>query len=87
MTHFERSWRPDFAALLHREDPYGHLLSNHQCITEWDFSNPDTAHVCLQTIRTFRIPSCRRRFRKPVVDECGYEGDLPMPGEISPAAS
>jgi hypothetical protein len=59
-------------------EPYGHLLSNHHCITEWNFKNPDTTHVCLQTIRTFRIPSYRRRFRKPVVvDECGYEGDLP----------
>ncbi|MGN1024578.1 MAG: DUF4038 domain-containing protein [Lachnospiraceae bacterium] len=78
MTHFARSWWPDFAALLHREDPYGHLLSNHHCITEWDFSNPDTTHVCLQTVRTIRIPSYRRRFHKPVVvDECGYEGDLP----------
>jgi hypothetical protein len=78
MTHLERSWWPDFAALLHRENPYGHLLSHHHCITEWDFKNPDTTHVCLQTIRTFRIPSYRRRFRKPVVvDECGYEGDLP----------
>lgn len=34
MDRFDRSWWKDFAACLHEEDPCGHLLSNHQCITE-----------------------------------------------------
>ncbi|MGN1024579.1 MAG: DUF4038 domain-containing protein [Lachnospiraceae bacterium] len=78
MDRFDRSWWKDFAALLRRKDPYGHLLSNHQCITEWDFSDPSTTHVCLQSSAVMRTPLYQERYHKPVLfDECAYEGNLP----------
>ena len=63
MDRFDRSWWKDFAACLHEEDPCGHLLSNHQCITEWDFADPNTTHVCLQSSAVMRTLSIRRSLR------------------------
>ena len=78
MDRFDRSWWKDFAACLHEEDPCGHLLSNHQCITEWDFADPNTTHVCLQSSAVMRTPLDQEKFKKPVLfDECAYEGNIP----------
>lgn len=37
-----------FEVYLHRQDAFGHLLSNHNMIKQWDFANRDTTHICLQ---------------------------------------
>lgn len=77
MDHFEKDWWKQFAAYLHENDPVGHMLSNHQCITEWDFADPSTTHVCLQSSAMVRAVNYEERFRKPVIyDECCYEGNL-----------
>jgi hypothetical protein len=59
-------------------DPYRHLLSNHNCFTPWDFTRPAVTHVSYQTKRLTRIPHWSKQYGKPVVvDECCYEGSLP----------
>ncbi|MBR0463502.1 MAG: DUF5060 domain-containing protein [Clostridia bacterium] len=70
---------------IHQNDPYGHLLSNHNCFKPYDFSHPDVTHVCLQGINMHQGTALMERFGKPVVfDECCYEGDIDMEwGNIS----
>lgn len=60
-------------------DPYHHLLSNHNCFAPWDFSRPAITHTCYQIKMMHHIPDWYRQFQKPVVvDECCYEGNLPQ---------
>lgn len=60
-------------------DPYGHLLSNHNCFAPWDAARPNITHVSIQTRQLTRIAEWRSTYNKPVVvDECCYEGDLPQ---------
>lgn len=47
MKYRKEDWEY-FAAYLHRQDAFGHLLSNHNMIKQWDFANRDTTHICLQ---------------------------------------
>lgn len=64
-----------FADYIGANDPYHHLLSNHNAIQKWDFSNKDTTHVCLQTSDVTHLDRYMRKYQKPVlIDECGYEG-------------
>ena len=66
----------DFVA---SNDPYGHLLSCHNCFAHWDFSRPHVTHASIQTKALSRIPSWLKRFQKPVmIDECCYEGNIPQ---------
>ncbi len=68
-----------FAHFMHQNDPYGHLLSNHNMVHHWDFSNPDTTHICLQIKNVDHVSQQIARFKKPLmVDECCYEGNVPM---------
>ena len=61
-----------------RNDPYHHLLSNHNCMCFWDFSRPNVTHASIQTKALSEIPRWIRQWGKPVViDECCYEGNLP----------
>ena len=58
-------------------DPYHHLLSNHNALQPWDFSRKNITHVSYQTKMLTRIPEWFRTYKKPVViDECCYEGNL-----------
>ena len=58
-------------------DPYHHLLSNHNCMCFWDHTRPNVTHACLQTKALTEIPRWIREYRKPVViDECCYEGNI-----------
>lgn len=58
-------------------DPYGHLLSNHQCMKYYDFSRPAMTHCCVQSVAFQKTEQWHKRFRKPVIfDECCYEGDI-----------
>ncbi len=58
-------------------DPYGHLLSVHNCFRFFDHSNPLVTHVSVQRDNTANVALWHAKYGKPViVDECGYEGDL-----------
>ncbi|MDO4285460.1 MAG: DUF5060 domain-containing protein [Eubacteriales bacterium] len=74
-----------FARFLHEHDNYGHLLSNHNIFTPWDFSNPDATHICVQIKNVDAVSRMINRYQKPMmVDECRYEGNLPQEwGNIS----
>lgn len=66
-----------YAQFLHENDVWGHLLSNHQMLKEWDFSNSYTTHICVQNGNTGIALGHIQRYQKPMlVDECGYEGNL-----------
>lgn len=59
-------------------DPFGHLLSSHNCFAFWDAARPNITHASLQTKQLTRIAEWREKYQKPVViDECCYEGNLP----------
>lgn len=66
-------------------DPYHHLLSNHQCVVIYDFTRKNITHCSLQIRDVDRVKEFMKKYQKPVVyDECAYEGDLPMDwGNIS----
>lgn len=76
----------EIASFTAKMDPYGHLLSNHNCIGFWDFDNKDTTHVCLQIKGCEEVSGFIRKYRKPLmVDECCYEGNIAYEwGNISP---
>ena len=58
-------------------DPYRHLLSNHNCFKNWDFTRPNVSHACIQSKVLNKVTEWRRRYQKPVViDECCYEGNI-----------
>lgn len=77
MGHFQREWWDAFAHFLRENDPYRHLLSNHNCLPYWDFHNPDTTHCCIQDICVNRVGALQRTYGKPVVfDEICYEGNI-----------
>ena len=85
MGYFEESWWYDFASFMAENDPYGHLLSNHNCFGYWDFSNKYTTHCCIQDTCVDEVPVLQDKYNKPVVfDECCYEGNIIHPwGNIS----
>ncbi len=59
-------------------DPYHHLLSNHNCFVAWDFNRKNITHVSYQTKRLGDVPMLYKKYNKPVIiDECCYEGNLP----------
>lgn len=66
-------------------DPFHHLLSNHNCYQPWDAARPNITHVSMQTKTLNRVGEWQEKYGKPVVvDECCYEGNLPVPwGNIS----
>lgn len=62
-------------------DPYGKLMSIHNCIPFYDHTRPWVTHCCLQRQELYRstelVDEWRNQFGKPViVDEMGYEGDI-----------
>lgn len=66
-----------FARFIVRNDPYRHLLSNHNCFEYADFTKPELTHCCIQDINVNEVPELHRQFGKPVVfDECRYEGNI-----------
>ena len=76
LPYSDEEWA-HFASVLAEADPYGHLLSNHQMLHPWDFSNPDTTHICLQLKNVDDVSRWVSRYCKPLmVDECRYEGNI-----------
>ena len=68
----------EIEAYVANNDPYGHLISNHNCFCFWDASRPNITHASLQTKGLTELPRWIAKYQKPVViDECCYEGNLP----------
>ncbi len=61
-----------------REDPYRHLLSNHNCFAEYDYGRENISHVSLQHRILSQVAVLQQTYHKPVLyDEVCYEGNLP----------
>ncbi|WNS42885.1 DUF5605 domain-containing protein [Paenibacillus sp. MMS20-IR301] len=70
-----------FGTLVQANDPYPHLLSNHNCLAFYDHDKPWISHCSLQRVDVYKTSEAttewRQRWNKPVViDECAYEGDI-----------
>ena len=62
---------------IYANDPYHHLLSNHQIFEAYDFSREHITHQCMQTTLFYKAEDWMKEFNKPLIyDECCYEGDL-----------
>jgi len=70
---------------ISENDPWGHLLSNHNCFQRYDFTRETITHCSIQTKAIQRVREWRKTYRKPVcIDECCYEGNIIHPwGSIS----
>ena len=61
-----------------KNDPFRHLLGNHNCLKPWDAGRENITHMSWQTKQLSRIPEMQKKYGKPVlIDECCYEGNLP----------
>ena len=75
-------WEWDaYVDLLHREDPYGHLLSVHHSMEYYDAWRPGITHASIQNgslVEDFgRAGTLKDVYHKPVIyDEVGYEGNF-----------
>lgn len=68
-----------FFRILQQEDPYGHLRSIHNCRAFYDHAKPWVTHASIQHHELMKVSQWRAEFNKPiVVDECGYEGNVPQ---------
>lgn len=85
MAQFPIQWWPEFARRIRQRDSKHHLLSNHNCLVYWDFSDESTTHCCIQDDHVQMVPQLLEQFGKPVIfDECCYEGNVPYSwGNIS----
>jgi hypothetical protein len=64
--------------LVQSLDPYDHLRGNHNCRGFYDHGKPWVTHCSIQSSELFKVPEWLKQYQKPVVvDECGYEGDIP----------
>ena len=61
MEHFELQWWYDFAKFIAENDPYHHLLSNHNCIPYWDFAEEHTTHCCIQDTCVKQVPNLQKK--------------------------
>ncbi|MBN2984720.1 DUF5605 domain-containing protein [Cohnella algarum] len=78
----EADWER-FARIVTENDPYGHLISIHNCFKFYDYSRPWITHCSVQRIDVYRTAEnandWREQWRKPVVvDECAYEGNIDL---------
>jgi hypothetical protein len=66
-----------FIHIVADNDPYGHLLSVHNCFKVYDHSHPRITHASIQRSSTAQSAVWREKYGKPVsIDECCYEGDI-----------
>ncbi len=67
-----------FFQILQREDGHQRLRSIHNCRGFYDHTKPWVTHASIQRHDLPTVRAWREQFQKPiVVDECGYEGDIP----------
>ncbi|MBD2867123.1 DUF5605 domain-containing protein [Paenibacillus arenilitoris] len=76
----EEDWER-FAAIVTDNDPAGHLISNHNCLSFFDYGKPWVTHCSIQRIDVYKTSEAtnewREKWNKPIViDECAYEGDI-----------
>lgn len=77
LTKTIEDWK-EIEEFVAANDPYHHLLANHNALKLWDPSRKNITHVCSQTKLLTKIPEWYREYKKPVIiDECCYEGNLP----------
>lgn len=75
-NHKVEDWY-EIEKMVTENDPYHHLLSNHNGVKIYDFSRPAVTHCCLQTNAIHKAVDWRKQYQKPVVfDECSYEGNI-----------
>lgn len=66
-----------FIGVVANNDPYGHLLSVHNCFAFYDHADPRITHSSIQRPDPARSALWRQQYGKPVsIDECCYEGDI-----------
>lgn len=71
-----RDW-DEYGAFLAKNDSYGHLRSVHNFLEPYPMRDWLT-HCSIQSGQFYKIPFWRQKYKVPVIiDECGYEGDLP----------
>ncbi|MFV0465770.1 MAG: DUF5060 domain-containing protein [Lachnospiraceae bacterium] len=67
----------EIESFINNNDPFCHLLSNHNGMKLYDFSRPAITHCSVQTSAMHMADVWKERFLKPVIfDECCYEGDI-----------
>ena len=75
----------EYGEMILRKDPYGHLRSVHNILDLFPKRRWLT-HCSVQSSEIDRIPFWQQEFCLPVlIDECGYEGDLPYSWGSLPA--
>lgn len=68
-----------FFRIVQESDPYQHLRSIHNWREFYDHSKPWVTHQSIQRPDLAQVSLWRGQVKKPVVvDECCYEGDIPM---------
>jgi hypothetical protein len=68
-----------FFQILEKEDPQQRLRGIHNCRGFYDHTRTWVTHVSAQNGDLARVLEWRRQYGKPVVvDECGYEGNIPQ---------
>lgn len=73
MADWDRYFR-----IVQEHDPYQHLRSIHNCFAFYDHARPWVTHMSIQRSDLAQTRTWREQYRKPVVvDECGYEGNIP----------
>lgn len=70
-----------YARIINELDPARHLISNHNCLTFYDYNKEWVTHCSIQRIDVYKTSEAtnewRERWRKPIViDECAYEGNI-----------
>lgn len=78
----EEDWER-FASIVTSEDPYGHLISIHNCFGFYDYTRDWVTHCSVQRVDVYRTAEntdeWRKQWNKPIViDECAYEGNIDM---------
>lgn len=75
-----------FIGIVHDNDPYGHLLSVHNCFKFYDHTDGRITHSSIQRSAAANSALWREKYGKPVsIDECCYEGDIgELWGNITP---
>ena len=66
-------------------DPYGHLLSNHNCFGFYDFKRPHITHQCVQTILVEKSGEWQKEIGNPwFMTSAATREICPDLGETSP---
>jgi len=68
-----------FFQILQNEDAHQRLRGIHNCRGFYDHAQPWVTHSSIQRHDVHRVGEWREQYKRPVViDECGYEGDIPQ---------